>query len=66
MMYAIRDLIGEPALNTALRALVAENQGQATATTADLLAQLRKVSTTRSAHSSTIGLRKSSSMTSRS
>jgi ABC-type transport system involved in multi-copper enzyme maturation permease subunit len=44
VFYAIRDLIGEPALNTALRRLVAEKRGR-TATTADLLAQLRAVST---------------------
>gem|GEM_PF-3446156 len=44
VMYAIRDLIGEAALNKALATLVAKNLGKASATTADLLAELRAVS----------------------
>jgi ABC-2 type transport system permease protein len=44
VLYAIRDLIGEPALNTALRRLIAEERGQANATTFDLLRNLRAVS----------------------
>jgi ABC-type transport system involved in multi-copper enzyme maturation permease subunit len=43
--YAIRDLIGERALNEALRRLVTEHGRDANATTLDLLANLRAVST---------------------
>jgi len=45
VFYAVRDLIGEDALNLALHRLLDENRGSATATTLDLLRQLRKVST---------------------
>jgi len=41
----VRDLIGEDALNLALHRLLDENRDSATATTLDLLRQLRKVST---------------------
>ena len=43
--YAIRDLIGETAFNTALRRFIAEKRGTSTATTHDLLRHLRSVST---------------------
>ncbi len=45
VFYAIRDLLGEQALNTALRRFIAEERGQANATTLDLLRHLRAVST---------------------
>jgi ABC-2 type transport system permease protein len=44
VLFAIRDLIGEAALNTALRRFIAEERGQANATTLDLLRHLRAVS----------------------
>jgi ABC-2 type transport system permease protein len=44
VLYAIRDLIGEQTLNTALRRFLAEERGQANATTLDLLRHLRAVS----------------------
>jgi hypothetical protein len=45
VLHAIRDLIGERALNAALHSLLDENRQTATATTLDLLRELRNVST---------------------
>lgn len=45
VFHAVRDLIGEVALNSALRRLLDANREAATATTLDLLRQLRSVST---------------------
>jgi aminopeptidase N len=45
VFHAIRDLIGERALNSALHRLLDENRQTATATTLDLLRELRNVST---------------------
>jgi aminopeptidase N len=44
VLYAIRDLLGEATLNSALRRFVAEERGEANATTLDLLRHLRAVS----------------------
>ena len=45
VLHAVRDLIGERALNAALHRLLDENREAATATSLDLLRQLRNVST---------------------
>jgi ABC-type transport system involved in multi-copper enzyme maturation permease subunit len=45
VFHAIRDLIGERALNTALHRLLDANRESPTATTPDLLRELRRVST---------------------
>jgi ABC-type transport system involved in multi-copper enzyme maturation permease subunit len=45
VFHAVRDLIGERALNAALHRLLDENRETATATTFDLLRELRNVST---------------------
>jgi ABC-2 type transport system permease protein len=45
VLHAVRDLIGERALNAALHRLLDENQKPGTATTRDFLQELRNVST---------------------
>lgn len=44
VLHAIRDLIGEPALNSALRSMIDTNHGAASATTGQLMRELRAVS----------------------